>query len=102
MKKLLIALIVGLTLTGCASRTGTAVLVGGTVGYILGKEQQRPAPVVIVQEQSKNVVIVREAGPCDRYTVYNERQACFRGIKQRIAEEERRRENEAFRRGYGK
>lgn len=99
MKKLLIVLLAGVALTGCANRTGTALLVGGTVGYLVGQDQKRtepPAPVVY-----KETVIIQPS-PCSQYTVYSERSACERGLRQRQAEEQRRRDNEAYRRGYGR
>lgn len=48
MKKLLIILLATAALTGCASRTGTAALAGGLVGYVLANEaNQKPAVVVV-------------------------------------------------------
>jgi hypothetical protein len=99
MKKILIALLAVTALSGCASRTGTAALIGGTVGYIIAKEvheeRHHRAPVVVRE-------VVVHPGPCDHYTVYSERRACERGVKQRMAEEQRRRDNEAYRSGYGR
>lgn len=102
MKKLLIVLLAGLALTGCATRTGTAMLVGGTVGYLIGQENQRvtqPAPVTY-----RETVVVQPgyATQCQQYPTYNERAACERGVRQRLAEEQRRREQEAYRAGYGR
>jgi uncharacterized lipoprotein YajG len=48
MKKLLFILLATAALTGCASRTGTAALAGGAIGYILANEaNQKPAVVVV-------------------------------------------------------
>jgi len=90
MKKLLIIGAVFL-LSGCASRHVGPAIVGGVIGYAIGQNANQPT-----------VVIVQEHSPCDKYTLYNERQACQRGINQRIAEETRRRETEAYRQGYGR
>lgn len=102
MKKIIIIALALAALTGCASRTGTAALVGGTVGYIIGKEahaeQHRPAPVV-----TREVVIVQQPDyTCNKYHIYSERSACERGVRQRLAEEQRRRDNEAYKQGYGR
>ena len=98
MKKLLIVLFASLALTGCATRTGTAALVGGTVGYIIAKEvteeRHRHAPVVVYEHPGHH--------QCSHYYYYNERAACERGVRQRLAEEQRRREHEAYRSGYGR
>lgn len=101
MKKIIIALLAVTALTalsGCATRTGTAALVGGTVGYIIAKEvteeRHRQAPVVVYNYPGHY--------QCNQYYYYNERAACERGVRQRLAEEQRRREQEAYRAGYGR
>jgi uncharacterized protein YcfL len=98
MKKLLLVLFAGLALTGCASRTGTAMLVGGTVGYLIGQDQHRHAPVVYTE----TVVVPAHSSHCQGYATYNERAACERGVRQRLIEEQRRREQDAYRSGYGR
>ncbi len=96
-KKFALASIVLLALTGCASRTGTALLVGGTVGYLIGQDQHKtPAPVVYQE------TVIVHPGPCTHYHVYSERLACERGVRQRLIEEQRRRDNDAYRQGYGR
>lgn len=96
MKKIIIALLVVTALSGCATRTGTAALVGGTVGYIIAKEvteeRHHQAPIVVYEGHYQ----------CNQYYYYNERAACERGVRQRLAEEQRRREREAYRAGYGR
>ena len=94
MKKILFLIVVVLALTGCASRYVAPAIVGGVVGYSIANSQPR---VVVVQEQ---VVIV--STHCNQYAYHAERSACERGAKQRYAEEQRKRESEAYRRGYGK
>ena len=100
--KLLVVVVALLALSGCATRTGTAI-VAGTTGMIIGSAmaQQRTVIVqhapVVTREQ---VVIVNDA--CNRYATYGERSACERGARQRYYEEQRRRDNEAFRAGYGR
>lgn len=99
MKKLLIvgAVSAVVLLSGCASRHAGPVIAGGVIGYAIGQHANQPRPV-----PHPSVIIVQEYSPCDKYTLYNERQACQRGINQRIAEENRRRENEAYKQGYGR
>jgi uncharacterized protein YcfL len=94
MKKLLIAIVATLALTCCASRTGTAVL-AGTTGLIIGNAMAQPR--VVTHEQ---VIIVNST--CTQYQLHSERAACERGTRQRHYEEQRKREAEAYRRGYGR
>ncbi len=98
MKKLLFVLLAGLALTGCATRTGTAMLVGGTMGYLIGHEHHRLAPVVYTE----TVVVPAYPSHCHAYPTYNERAACERGLRQRLLEDQRRREHDAYRSGYGR
>lgn len=93
MKKLLVLFVAVLALTGCANRYVGPALVGGVVGYSIANSS-RP---VVVQEQ---VVIV--SSQCNQYAYYNERAACERGARQRYYEEQRKRENEAYRQGLGR
>lgn len=84
--------------------TGVGAAVGSAVGSAIGQDMdqpRQPAPVVdrtIRQE----VVIVRPISQCELYPTMGERQACERGVRQRQLEEQRQRENEAYRRGYGR
>ena len=107
MKKIILVSTIALALfttTGCATRTGTAILAGGTgviVGSMLAQPRPvyvSPAPVHVVQQEQ--VVIVNEQ--CNRYYSQGERDACARGARQRYYEDQRRRENEAFRQGLGR
>jgi hypothetical protein len=94
MKKLLILIVATLALTGCASRTGTAI-VAGTTGLIIGNAMAQPR--VVTHEQ---VIIVNSI--CTQYQLHSERAACERGSRQRHYEEQRKREAEAYRQGYGR
>ncbi len=102
MKKLLVLILATLALTGCASRTGTAI-VAGTTGLIIGNAMAQPRVVirepapVVTHEQ---VIIVNNV--CGQYQLHSERAACERGARQRYMEEQRKRENEAYRQGYGR
>ena len=98
--KLLIALVAVVALSGCATRAGTAIL-AGTTGVIIGSAMSQPRVVVreVPVVTHERVVIINDA--CNRYHTYNERSACERGARQRYIEEQRRRDNEAFRSGYG-
>jgi hypothetical protein len=99
--KVLVIAVAVLALSGCATRTGTAI-VAGTAGMIIGNAIAQPR-VVVVQEVpvvSHERVIISN-GTCNYYYTYSERQACERGTRQRYYEEQRRRDNEAFRSGYG-
>jgi len=99
MKKAILATIMALTLTGCASPSGTAALVGGTIGYIVGTSQSTYHPHYIQPHKYGQRYVSPE---CFSYATYGERAACERGITQRNAEEQRRRENNAFRRSLGR
>lgn len=94
MKKLLVLFVALFALTGCANRYVGPALVGGVVGYSIANSSR---PVIVHQEP---VVIV--STQCNQYAYYNERAACERGARQRYYEEQRRRENEAYRQGLGR
>lgn len=127
MKKFLIVAVTALALTGCATNRDTGALVGGIAGGIIGNQvgggvgrvvatgvgaavgsavgtaigqdmdqPRTPAPVV-----TREVIVVRPISQCEHYYTVGERLACERGVRHRIQEEQRRRENEAYRRGYG-
>jgi hypothetical protein len=93
--KLLIALVAVAALTGCATRTGTAI-VAGTTGVIIGHAMSQPRTVIVHEEP----MIV--SGYCNHYYAHSERVACERGVRQRHYEEQRRRDNAAYRAGYGR
>jgi len=102
MKKLiyiLAAICITLASSGCATRAQTAILAGG-VGMVIGSAMAQPNTVVVTQPMQEQVIIVNDS--CQQFPTYNERAACSRGARQRYYEEQRKRENEAFRRGYGK
>jgi len=69
IKKILIVGLVALTATGCATRAGTAALIGGTVGYVVGSSQ--PRPVVVQQHQPRTYtetqIIVDRRAQCDHH-----------------------------------
>ena len=99
MKKLFFVLtliVTSLFATGCATRTQTAIL-AGTTGVIIGSALSQPRPATVVHQE---VVIVNDQ--CSVYYTKGERDACARGVRQRYYEEQRQRENEAFRRGLGR
>ena len=96
MKKLLIVILATMALTGCASRTGTAI-VAGTTGLIIGNAMAQPQHRVVTHEQ---VIIVNST--CAQYQFHSDRAACERGTRQRYYEEQRKREAEAYRQGYGR
>jgi hypothetical protein len=48
----------------------------------------------------ENSVIVY--GSCNYYYTYSERAACERGVQQRYNEQQRQRDNAAYRAGYGR
>lgn len=91
--KLLIVGIALVALGGCATRTGTAI-VAGTTGVIIGNAMaQRPVVVYDAPVVHSN---------CHHYYYHSERSACERGVRQRYYEEQRRRDNDAYRQGYGR
>ena len=101
MKKLLIIALAGLALTGCSGRYVGPALVGGAVGYALGSNNH---PHVVVQ-QGPTVVrdqVVIMSDQCNQFPYAQERMACERGARQRFYEEQRKRETEAYRQGYGR
>lgn len=97
--KLIIGIVAVLALSGCATRTGTAI-VAGTAGMIIGNAITQPRTVIVREIPVENVVIIN--GSCNQYYSYSERSACVRGTRQRYYEEQRRRDNEAYRQGYGR
>jgi uncharacterized lipoprotein YajG len=100
--KLIIAVLALVALSGCATRTGTAI-VAGTAGMVIGNAMAHPRTVVVREAPvvtHEQVIIVNDT--CTRYPTHNERSACERGARQRYYEEQRRRDNEAFRAGYGR
>lgn len=100
--KLLIAVVAIVALSGCATRTGTAI-VAGTAGMIIGNSMAQPRTVVVRDVPvvvPERVIIVNES--CNQYAIHSERIACERGARQRYYEEQRRRDNEAYRQGYGR
>jgi hypothetical protein len=108
MRKLILIPIVAMTLltTGCASRYGTSMLIGGATGLIVGSALAQPRTVVVQDATpvrvvtQERVVIVNEQ--CNRFYSASERDACARGARQRYYEEQRRRDNEAYRQGLGR
>jgi hypothetical protein len=98
MKKsiLILMLAVATLTTGCASRYAGPAVAGGIVGLAVGSAMAQPRRVVVREE----VVVVSTA--CQGYATHNEQAACERGIRQRYMEEQRRRENEAYRNGLGR
>lgn len=92
--KLLIAVIAVLALSGCATRTGTAI-VAGTAGLIIGNSMAQSRTVIVYDAPVIHY-------NCAHFYTHSERVACERGARQRYNEEQHRRDNEAFRRGYGR
>jgi hypothetical protein len=100
MKKLVMLAITTLALTGCASRYAGPAVVGGAIGYSIANSQPR---TVVIQQQPQireQVIVVNQY--CGQYATQSEQVACNRGAQQRYNEEQRRRENEAYRAGYGR
>jgi hypothetical protein len=93
--KLLIVAVALVTLSGCATRTGTAI-VAGTTGVIIGHSMTQPRTVIVREDP----VIVHSS--CNHYYTHSERAACERGVRQRYYEEQRHRDNAAYRAGYGR
>jgi hypothetical protein len=98
MKKLILALSV-LALAGCSSRQLVPAVAGGVVGYALGSANntvvvRQPAPV------TDRIVVITEE--CARYASHGEKESCMRGVHQRQVEEQRQREDRAYRQGLGR
>lgn len=98
MKKIVLILMLAVATlsTGCASRYAVPAVAGGIVGLAVGSAMAQPRTVVVREE----VVVISAA--CQSYNYHSERLACERGARQRYMEEQRRRENEAYRSGYGR
>jgi hypothetical protein len=124
------AIVAGLSLTGCATNRDAGAVTGAVAGGILGHSvggvlatgvgamagaaigsnvgasmdaQQSGGRTVVVREPAlshERVVIVSPV--CNSYPTYREREACQRGARQRYLEEQRRREQEAYRQGIGR
>lgn len=99
MKKLLFSIIVLTALSGCANYySGQPVPVGGVVGYTFVS----PQAVVVTQTAPVVEQFIIRNDACSQYPTYSEKNACERGARARFYEEKRRREQEAYRRGYGR
>lgn len=92
--KLLIGIVAVLALSGCATRTGTTI-VAGTAGMVIGNAMAQPRTVVVYDAPVIHY-------NCTHFYTHSERVACERGARQRYYEEQRRRDNEAYRQGYGR
>lgn len=99
--KVLVIAVAVLALSGCATRTGTAI-VAGAAGMIIGNAITQPRTVVVqeVPVVTYERVIISNS-TCNYYHTHSERAACERGVRQRYYEQQRQRDNEAFRSGYG-
>lgn len=86
--------------TGRVIATGVGAAVGATVGSAVGDNMDRSqrAPVVVRDVYTDRPTFEQ----CLPFPPGPERIACERGARQRMAEEQRMRENEAYRRGYGR
>lgn len=131
MKKLTIISVTAtiLLLSGCATNRDTGAVVGGVAGGIIGNQVGGGAGRVIAtgigaavgsavgsavgddMDRNRRVpapVVIRDAYPptVERCMLYvpgsGEQIACERGARQRYIEEQRRREHEAYRQGYGR
>ncbi len=77
-----VAIVISAALTGCAT-------------------SQPRAPVVVKEVQT--IPAPSTFSQCQEFAPYSrERASCERGARQRELEEQRRRENDAYRRGYGR
>lgn len=91
--------------TGRVVATGVGAAVGAAVGSAVGSDMDQrktTAPVENRRVVREEVVIIQNFSHCDNFPTIGERLACERGARQRMAEELRQRENEAYRRGYGR
>ena len=104
LKIAVVAVAASMGLSGCDTHTGTALLagVGGLVfgSAITNYANSYSQPRTVIVEHRPAVAI--DAPQCHHYPLYSsERDACDRGAKQRYAEDNRRRNDEAFRTGLG-
>lgn len=88
LKKIAGSTLVLVALSGCGHHqrwVGPAV-VGGAIGYSMAQPR---------------VIVVPDYSVCQQW-YYNEREACFRGVEARSRQDQARREQEAYRQGYGR
>lgn len=91
--------------TGKVVATGVGAAVGAAVGSAVGSDMDQrktTAPVENRRVVREEVMIIQNSSHCDNFPTVGERLACERGVRQRILEEQRRREQEAYRQGYGR
>jgi hypothetical protein len=101
LKKIVGSTLVLVALTGCGHHqqwVGPAVA-GAVVGHAIATSNQ---PRVYTER-----VVVRPVTVSPDYSVcnqwyYQEREACFRGAEARAQQEQHRRNQEAYRQGYGR
>ena len=75
--------------------------VGAVVGSMIGSQHSihQPQPVYVYPAP---VTVYPDYTPCAHFWNYQERQACYRGADARARQEQNRRNNDAFRYGYGR
>ena len=103
LKKLAGSTLVLIALSGCGHHqhwVGPAVA-GAVVGHAIATSNQ-PQPRVYTER-----IVVRPQTVHPDYSVcnqwyYQEREACFRGAEARAHQEQNRRNQEAYRQGYGR
>jgi len=112
-----------LLLQGCATNRDAGAVIGGVAGGILGNQVGGGVGrgVAIGVGSAVGAAVGSAIGDdmdrnrsrhhpqahyfgshCDHFPTGGERSACANGVRQRMAEEQHRREQEAYHRGYGR
>jgi hypothetical protein len=121
LEKFITSTLVLLALSGCATHQQANTAVGAGAGAIIGNaiggrsgaavgaimgaavgSNQPTQPHVIVERQVVRPSIIRpDYSMCNQWH-YQERESCYRGAEARAQQEQYRRNQEAYRQGFGR
>ena len=120
MRKIVYSTLVLLALTGCATHQQSNEMAGAVIGGVIGKQiggtggailgagmgaaiggqQSTQSRVIIERQVIRPVRVVPDYSMCNQW-YHQEREACFRGAEARASQEQNRRNQEAYRQGFG-
>ena len=121
MRKIVYSTLVLIALSGCASHqqantavgAGTGAIIGNAIGgrsgaavgaimgAAIGGNQPSQSSVIVERQIVHPVSTQPDYGPCQPIWNYHERQSCYRGAEARARMEQNRRNQEAYRQGFG-
>jgi hypothetical protein len=102
LKKIIGSTLVLVSLAGCGHHQHwvAPAVVGVAVGHAIAQSNQpqvRTEQVIVVQPAR----VIVDYSVCNQWN-YQERESCFRGVEARARQEQARRNQEAYRQGYGR